>query len=290
MPVAASSRLTRPPGGSVALPPAAGPWRKAGADQVPAGRQHRLVHEPLRLGRPLVAGGVGPRGGAHVELQPPLPVAAQLPRTTSPACRSPSASRAVARGTVSAAVFRPDCSTVRIGGSGVSCSGSTASRSPGRSVVRVAETYSGNSAGWRISSSNVRPDRSTSCPSSTPAGSRQTADCDGGHRRCHGFDAEVIGVGQAAGDAHAVAPADHAVVGRPARHGQVQPIVAQHFRPPGLVARGREPGERTSIRRSRSTGDSNRPPLNRTRSGRAGSDQPDESLAAVLAGAPSGSR
>ncbi|MBW3652735.1 MAG: CvpA family protein [Actinobacteria bacterium] len=48
-------------------------------------------------------------------------------------------------------------------------------RAAGRSVVRVLEKYSGNSTGWRISRSKLRPLRSTACPSSTPAGSKQTA-------------------------------------------------------------------------------------------------------------------
>ena len=70
---------------------------------------------------------------------------------------------------------RPDCSTVRIAGSAVICSGSIGNSAPGASVVRVLETNSGNSTGWRMSRSNVRSVRTTSCPSSVPAGSRETA-------------------------------------------------------------------------------------------------------------------
>ena len=46
---------------------------------------------------------------------------------------------------------------VRRGGSAVSCVGSGSITSPGRSPVRVLETYSGNSAGWRMRRVNACP-------------------------------------------------------------------------------------------------------------------------------------
>ena len=61
---------------------------------------------------------------------------------------------------------------------------------------------------------------------------------------------------QPAGDAHAVAAPDHAVIGRPARNGQIEPVVAQDLRHPGLCAWPLNQAESTSSKRGRSTGDS----------------------------------
>jgi hypothetical protein len=129
----------------------------------------------LRFAGRFVGCDVGLRRRANIELQPP--------RTLAPDFAAPQVDRAdlaeagmqMRTATVPRSRRLRVFSAVRIGGRADICSGSNATSSPGWSVSRTLDVYSGNSTGSETSRSNCRSARSIVCPGSAVAGTRQIA-------------------------------------------------------------------------------------------------------------------
>ena len=224
MPIAAARRLTSPSGLSLAFG-AEACRRSARWHALPDG----LVDEALALGRRLVGGDVGLRGRADVELEPPTPPAVDL---AAPEIERADLGEPGVQLDGDRCPARLSCasrSTVRIGGSGVICSRSIGTSSPGWSVSRVLETNSGNSTGSR--DQQVEPPRGEVDVVPRLDARRHQAD---GRRagRARLFDADVIRAGQPGGDPHALARAAPCrSSAAPRATARVEPVVVQHDRP-----------------------------------------------------------
>ena len=235
MPVAAARRLTKPSGLS----------RAVGAERVFDQRlalaPRRLVDHPFAFGLRLVGGDVGLRGRAHVELEPPTPPPADLaaPEIERADFRQPGVQLDRNRlGRRPSSAFAARCASAAAASSARGRSAPT--RPACRSAAcwkRTAETRPARKPADRTA---ARPARRRGPARFPPAADRRRAARGAGERGAAfgvGFDADVVRAGQSGGDPHALAAPHHAVVGRPAGHGQIEPVVVEHDRLPRRVSR-----------------------------------------------------